>query len=1023
MRYPEAHAGRSGSVPLMLRGPKSARMVVSAAVAGLIGLAPAVMVSSPALAGPDDPKYQLSASSTPVLETAGSKVVDKETVPVQKKVVITARLTAAAPSGGAEIPVVTGSLDDGNAQTPDDGNTAVPGDPNDDPEKLRDYDQLTEENNKIKIAAGKTSGTISVTLYDDPLDEADTQFFTIKKDPEREAVGVSDAVSGAGVAKVTIQDDDATPTVSIEDADATDEGNSLLFPLTLSGPSERDVTVKATTANGVTSGDNYGATAPGDYYALTGESVTIPKTSTSALLQVVTKTDSVVEATPETLSVSIANPAYANLGTPTTATGGINDAGPAPTFTVSTNKDEASTSFSPEGNSGEAAAYVYLTLSDTSSIPVRLNYTFGGSYDTATSGVDYKGTAGSLTIAPGEKTAKIPVSIVGDKVYEKDGETFGIVFTSPNGSVAKSSLGDDNATALTITDDDDAPKYSIADYSIKEGNTGVTTAKMPVTLSGPSNADTTFTVTLTADTATLGGENTGVTVGADDYDEPDGTVTIPAGSTSANIEIPINADTIFEHDDTVNVAIAEQVMSSGGSGSSLPQVISVTTDWSSAHEAVLTILNDDDPPTIKFNETSGSEGTFLRLSAELVGQSEYDIPISMTFGGNPGDTATKGTDYSFQMGDMDSDTDTAPMTITRGQAPGPLWNSAMALVYLDPDNIDEPTETASILVKEVVDGTPVGFKQTSGVYKINDDPGDLPPSAAVGDAAVMGNAGTVSIPVNLAFTSDATSTTQTVTVPYWTVDGTAKAGSDYTAKTGTLTFAPGELTKNVIVPIMNKSRSMNRAFYVKLGSPGPAGASVTDGSGAVTIQSGEGGGTGGTGTTMTTPARVSGGAAVPIKGKAEPGATVELWGAPWGDDSELKRIGTTKADSNGNYSFSRWIGSGYRFKTRCNGAESDEKKVQVEQDPTFVVGPPSRGSVNLTVQSDPKDPGQPVIIQRLDRGKWVNTNWKGTTNSNGQWKGSIKPGRGSWQLRAFVQGYTPDGLLPGYSDGKKVTIK
>jgi hypothetical protein len=991
-------------------------MVVSAAVAGLIGLAPAVMVSSPALAGPDDPKYQLSASSTPVLETAGSKVVDKEIVPVPKTVLITARLTAAAPSGGASIPVVTGSLDDGDSSTTDDGNTAVPGNPLDDPDNLRDYDQLTDENNTIKIAAGKTSGTITVTLFDDELDEADTQFFTIKKDPERDAVGVSQAVAGAGVAKVTIQDDDATPTVSIEDADATDEGNYLLFPLTLSGASERDVTVKATTANGATSGDNYGATAPGDYYPLSGETVVIPKTSTSALVQVQSKTDTVVEATPESLSVSIASPAYATLGTPTTATGGINDAGPAPTLTVSTAKDEASAEFKPEGNTGETTAYVYLTLSDTSSIPIRLNYAFGGSDDTATSGVDYKGASGSLTIAPGEKTAKIPVSIVGDKVYEKDGETIRIVFTSPNGSVAKISLGEDNATALTIVDDDDVPKYSIADYSIKEGNSGVTTAKVPVTLSGPSNADTTLAVTLTADSATEDGENTGDTVGANDYDAAEDTVVIPAGSSTGYIEVPVNGDSIFEHDETVGVAMSDPLQGAGGGSI-------VSADWSAGHEAELTIVNDDDPPTIKFNETSGSEGTFLRLSAELVGQSEYAIPISMTFGGNLGDTATKGTDYSFQMMGMDSDSDTETMTITRGQTPGPLWDSSMALVYLDPDNIDEPTETASILVKEVVEGTPVGFKQISGVYKINDDPGDLPPSAAVGDATAMGNAGTVNVPVNLAFTSDATSTTQTVTVPYWTVDGTAKAGSDYTAKTGTLTYAPGELTKNVIVPIMNKSRSTDRKFYVKLGNPGPAGASVTDGSGDVTIQSSEGGGTGGTGTTITAPTRVSGGAAVPIKGKAEPGATVELWGAPWGDDSELKRISTTKADSNGNYSFSRWIGSGYRFKTRCNDSESAERRVQVEQDPGFMVSPPSRGSVTFTVTSDPRDPGQPVIIQRLDRGKWVNTNWKGTTNSSGQWKGSIKPGRGSWQLRAFVQGYTPDGLLPGYSDGQKVTIK
>ena len=69
-----------------------------------------------------------------------------------------------------------------------------------------------------------------------------------------------------------------------------------------------------------------------------------------------------------------------------------------------------------------------------------------------------------------------------------------------------------------------------------------------------------------------------------------------------------------------------------------------------------------------------------------------------------------------------------------------------------------------------------------------------------------------------------------------------------------------------------------------------------------------------------------------------------------------------KADSNGNYSFSRWIGNGYRFKTRCNGVNSDKKRVQVEQDPGFQVSPPSQGSVSFTVTNDPKDAGHRVII-------------------------------------------------------------
>ena len=48
---------------------------------------------------------------------------------------------------------------------------------------------------------------------------------------------------------------------------------------------------------------------------------------------------------------------------------------------------------------------------------------------------------------------------------------------------------------------------------------------------------------------------------------------------------------------------------------------------------------------------------------------------------------------------------------------------------------------------------------------------------------------------------DARSQQPTVTVEYRTVDGTATAGSDYTATSGTLTFAPGEKRKQVLVPV------------------------------------------------------------------------------------------------------------------------------------------------------------------------------------------------------------------------------
>lgn len=58
------------------------------------------------------------------------------------------------------------------------------------------------------------------------------------------------------------------------------------------------------------------------------------------------------------------------------------------------------------------------------------------------------------------------------------------------------------------------------------------------------------------------------------------------------------------------------------------------------------------------------------------------------------------------------------------------------------------------------------------------------------------------------------------TVDYRTVEGTAKAGSDYTTRSGTLTFAAGEEEKSFNVPIASDSSDEpNETFTVELSNP------------------------------------------------------------------------------------------------------------------------------------------------------------------------------------------------------------
>ena len=59
---------------------------------------------------------------------------------------------------------------------------------------------------------------------------------------------------------------------------------------------------------------------------------------------------------------------------------------------------------------------------------------------------------------------------------------------------------------------------------------------------------------------------------------------------------------------------------------------------------------------------------------------------------------------------------------------------------------------------------------------------------------------------------------QAVTMSYRTVDGTATTGdSDYIARTGTLTFAPGETTKTITIEVKGDSRrEANETFYLDM---------------------------------------------------------------------------------------------------------------------------------------------------------------------------------------------------------------
>ena len=106
------------------------------------------------------------------------------------------------------------------------------------------------------------------------------------------------------------------------------------------------------------------------------------------------------------------------------------------------------------------------------------------------------------------------------------------------------------------------------------------------------------------------------------------------------------------------------------------------------------------------------------------------------------------------------------------------------------------------------------------------------PRIAITDATVKeGNSGTRDLSFTVTLSQ---ATTSTVTVAYGTADGTAKAGQDYIAQTGTLTFAPGETSRTINVKVAGDTAiEANETLKINLTSP--TGATIANSSATGTI--------------------------------------------------------------------------------------------------------------------------------------------------------------------------------------------
>jgi hypothetical protein len=270
------------------------------------------------------------------------------------------------------------------------------------------------------------------------------------------------------------------------------------------------------------------AVAGSDYTSKSGTLTFTPgQTSKTVYVSI---TDDALAEDDETFTVTLTNPTGGLLIADNQAVGTIQNDDPDPVVSV------ASDSVA-EGDAGTTTLSFPVTLSGASGHEVDVDY--ATSDGTATAGRDYTAASGTLVFASGETSKEIDVTVAGDFADEGD-ETFTLTLSAP----FNADLGTDVATG-TITNDDAGPKLSLADATVTEGNTGTTPLSFAVTMTPASVSDVTVDFATVDGTATAGS----------DYVAGSGTLTIPAGQTTASITVGVTGDTTVEPNETLTIQL------------------------------------------------------------------------------------------------------------------------------------------------------------------------------------------------------------------------------------------------------------------------------------------------------------------------------------------------------------------------------------------------------------------------------------------------------------------------------------
>ena len=366
------------------------------------------------------------------------------------------------------------------------------------------------------------------------------------------------------------------------------------------------------------------------------------------------------------------------------------------------------------------------------------------------------------------------VATTDDSVDEED-ETFTLTLSSP----ANATLGDATATG-TINDDDVATTPLTASFSDMPGShtgeefTFGLAFSENVELGYVTLRDTAFVVT--------GGEVKTAQRQQQGSNQAWNITVEPSGQGAVTITLP----------ETTDCNASGAICTDDGRPLS--------------HSLSATVAGPVIIPAVSVSDASAAEGDAVAFTVSLSAASSRQVTVQYATSGG---TATSGTDFTAESGTLTFAANETTKTVS---------------VATTDDSVEEEDETFTLTLSSPANAT-LGDATATGT--INDDDETLPALSVSDASAAEGDA--------VAFTvSLSPAPVEQVTVQYTTSGGTATSGTDFTAESGTLTFAASETSKTVgIATTEDTMDEDDETFTLTLSSP--ANATLADGTATGTI--------------------------------------------------------------------------------------------------------------------------------------------------------------------------------------------